>query len=242
MSESTLIAYDRKITRQELALVPTPERTATHQTIPHHEMVSALIETLGFRHIAVSRDEYAVDRSGAKMFGLMVLDQGMDGASFALGIRNSHDKSFRLSITVGYEVFVCQNMAFKGDFEPVLAKHSKNFLLQNALSIGVDQMQRNFKPMVESVERWRESQLSDAAAKLLIYRAFVEGDLDVPRHLARVVHEYYFNGGFHFGGEFAPRTLWSLSNAFTSAFKELDPIPQFKATGKLACFLQGSQQ
>ena len=170
VSESTLIAYDRKITRQELALVPTPERTATHQTIPHHEVVNALIETLGFRHIAVSRDEYAVDRSGAKMFGLMVLDQGMDGASFALGIRNSHDKSFRLSITVGYEVFVCQNMAFKGDFEPVLAKHSKNFSLQNALSIGVDQMQRNFKPMVESVERWRESQLSDAAAKLLIYR------------------------------------------------------------------------
>jgi hypothetical protein len=27
--------------------------------------------------------------------------------------------------------------------------------------------------------------------------------------------------------------MWSQSNAFTSAFKELDPIPQFKATAKL---------
>jgi hypothetical protein len=27
--------------------------------------------------------------------------------------------------------------------------------------------------------------------------------------------------------------IWSLLNAFTSAFKELDPIPQFKATAKL---------
>jgi hypothetical protein len=36
--------------------------------------------------------------------------------------------------------------------------------------------------------------------------------------------------------EFRPRTIWSLSNAFTSAFKELDPIPQFKAT-KLGEFL-----
>ena len=43
-------------------------------------------------------------------------------------------------------------MAFSGDFQPVLAKHAKNFSLQNALSIGVDSMQRNFKPMVESVE------------------------------------------------------------------------------------------
>jgi hypothetical protein len=38
--------------------------------------------------------------------------------------------------------------------------------------------------------------------------------------------------------EFQPRTMWSLSNAFTSAFKELEPIPQYKATAKLAGFLQ----
>ena len=130
-------------------------------------------------------------------------------------------------------------MAFHGDFQPVLAKHSKHFALQNALSIGVDQMQRTFKPMVEQVDAWRNSQLSDAAAKLRIYQAFVEGDLDAPRTLARVVHEYYFNSAFHFGGEFASRTMWSLSNAFTSAFKELEPIPQFKATAKLGPFLEG---
>ena len=35
-----------------------------------------------------------------------------------------------------------------------------------------------------------------------------------------------------------PRTIWSLSNAFTSAFKELDPITQFKATAKLGEFLE----
>jgi hypothetical protein len=37
--------------------------------------------------------------------------------------------------------------------------------------------------------------------------------------------------------EFWPRTTWNLSNAFTSAFKELDPIPQFQATAKLGEFL-----
>jgi hypothetical protein len=38
--------------------------------------------------------------------------------------------------------------------------------------------------------------------------------------------------------DFQPRTMWSLSNAFTSAFKELDPIPQFKATAKLGPYLE----
>jgi hypothetical protein len=55
----------------------------------------------------------------------------------------------------------------------------------------------------------------------------LEGELDVSKHLARRVHELYFNPQHE---EFEPRTTWSLSNAFTSAFKELDPIPQFKAT------------
>jgi hypothetical protein len=43
----------------------------------------------------------------------------------------------------------------------------------------------------------------------------------------------YFNTAVE---EFQPRTMWSLNNAFTSAFG-LKPIPQFKATGKLAGFL-----
>ena len=132
-------------------------------------------------------------------------------------------------------VFVCQNLAFRGDYTPVLAKHSKRFSLEDALSIGADRMQRNFDPMQQQVETWRAQQLSSEEAKLTIYQAFIEGDLDVPKHLARRVHELYFNPQHQ---EFEPRTMWSLSNAFTSAFKELDPIPQFKATAKLGGFLK----
>ncbi len=56
-----------------------------------------------------------------------------------------------------------------------------------------------------------------------------------PKHLARTVHDQYFEPKYQ---EFRPRTIWSLSNAFTSAFKELYPIPQFKATAKLGEFLE----
>ena len=43
--ETTLIAGDStsgKLTRTELALVETPHSTATHQVIPHVEIVNAL--------------------------------------------------------------------------------------------------------------------------------------------------------------------------------------------------------
>jgi len=237
MSESLLLASNSRITRDELVLVPTPPGTATHRPIPHAEVVNALVDTLGLRKIGVTAEEYAVSKDGMNLFGVMEIDQGMEGARFALGIRNSNSKLFRLAVTVGYKVFVCENLAFSGDFEPVLAKHTKNLSILNAMSVGVDEMMRNFKPMVQAVDRWRDSQLTDVAARLLIYRAFIEGELEVPHHLDRRVHELYFNPQHE---EFAPRTIWSLSNAFTSAFKELDPIPQYKATGKLAGFLQAA--
>lgn len=223
-----------KISREQLAEILPPEGTDSFKPIAHFALVSSLLETLAFRHINVVRDEYAVTTDGMKLFGVLELENTFDGCRFALGLRNSNDKSMRLGLTVGYRVFVCDNLAFSGDFTPVLAKHSKHFNLPDALAIGVDRMQRNFEPMIKQVHGWKEAQLSDSDAKLIIYRAFVEEELEAPKHLAKEVHSHYFDPQFP---EFAPRTKWSLSNAFTSAFKILEPIPSFKATAKLGEFL-----
>lgn len=240
-NQSQLLAHcgTNKITREQLQIVPTPEGTSTHHPLAHHTIVEALLESLAFRHISVVRDEYAVSEDGMKMFGVLDLETSFEGCRFSIGIRNSNDKSMRLAMTVGYRVFVCDNMAFQGDFSPVLAKHTKKFSLIDAVSVGVDRMQRNFEPMRHQVTLWKEALIPDDMAKLIIYEAFVEGKLEAPRHLARRVHELYFNPQFE---EFASPTRWSLANAFTSAFKELDPIPQFKATAKLGPFLAGESE
>src|SRR5579859_5833280 len=220
MSEtSTLIPCTGRITRAELASVLTPPATTTHIPISHLAVVEGLVDTLSRRHIGIVGEEFAVSKDGMEMFGVLDLETSFEGCRFAIGIRNANNKRFRLACTVGLRVFVCHNLAFRGDYTPVLAKHSKRFSLEDALSIGVDRMQRNFDPMRQQVERWRAQQLSADATKLTIYRAFSEDDLHVPKHLARRVHELYFNPQHE---EFEPRTTWSLSNAFTSAFKELD--------------------
>jgi len=125
-------------------------------------------------------------------------------------------------------------LAITSEFTPVLAKHTKSFNLVDTLSVGVDRIQRNFEPMQRQVESWRQTQISDAQAKLIVYSAFVDGKLDAPKSLLPDVHRLYFEPEYP---EFSPRTMWSLSNAFTSAFKKLDPVPQFKATAKLGEFL-----
>lgn len=71
------------------------------------------------------------------------------------------------------------------------------------------------------------------SAKLILYEAPVGGELEAPRSPLSEVHCLYFHLEYP---EFAARTMWSLSNAFTSAFKKLDPVPQFNATAKLGSF------
>src|SRR5260370_3780697 len=91
----TLLSSTGKLNRQELQLIPTPPGTSTHRPIPHHEIVQALVETLGFRHIGVVRDEYAVSPDGMQMFGALDLDYEYTGALFSIGFRNATDKSIQ---------------------------------------------------------------------------------------------------------------------------------------------------
>jgi hypothetical protein len=70
---------------------------------------------------------------------------------------------FAGSISYSFARSRARKMAFAGDFSPVLAKHSKRFSLEDALSIGVDRMQRNFEPLRRQVESWRAELLSAEA-------------------------------------------------------------------------------
>jgi hypothetical protein len=62
-----------------------------------------------------------------------------------------------------------------------------------------------FRFDAEAVGAWR-CELTDVTAKVVIYEAFVEGKLEAPKHLARMVHDLYFEPKY---AEFRSRTIWS---------------------------------
>ena len=233
---STLVAHcgARKIAREELQTIPVPEGTKTHQPLSHFEIVEVLEETLAFRHLQVVKDEYAVSADGMKMFGVMDLNCQFTEGRFSIGLRNSNDKSMRLALTAGYRVFVCDNMAFSGDFTPLSHKHTHNLALRDSISIAVDRIHRNFETLEQQVRAMTEFGLTDNDAKLFIYRAFLDRALKgVPRNLMFDVHDQYFKPTHE---AFMPRNLWSLSNAFTAAFKTLTPMKQYEVTARLGSF------
>jgi hypothetical protein len=50
-------------------------------------------------------------------------------------------------LTGALRVIVFEKLGLHGEYTPVLAKHSKDFSLEETLPTGIDRMQRNFGPL-----------------------------------------------------------------------------------------------
>jgi hypothetical protein len=221
-----------RITRTDLGLMPLPPATDTFQPIAHNELVDAIDEALSLRRFHITRSEFAASPDGMKLFGLLEINAVFDGIRFAVGLRNSNDKSMRLGMVAGYRVTVCDNMMFKGDFNPLLAKHTKGLDLIESVSIGIDRIHRGFEPLKRAIETKRLITITDDDARILIYQAFIENKF--PISLIKTVHQNYFEPEWE---DFQDRSLWSLENAFTESFKSLNPLTQYKTTAKLGRFI-----
>jgi hypothetical protein len=111
-----------------------------------------------------------------------------------------------------------------------LAKHSKSFNLIDTLAVGVDRIQRNFEPMqrqVGAVAKFSDQRRARQADSLC-WRLLM-ANWEAPRSLLPEVHRLYFEPEYP---EFSPRTMWSLSNAFTSAFKKRDSHSTVQRNGQ----------
>lgn len=226
---TTLMAHcgTEKVTRDFLKTLGLPEETDTFKPIAHSVLVDAVEESLSFRRIRIERSEFAVSKDGMKMFGLLEVNNDFDGIRFAIGLRNANDKSMRLGMVAGYRVFVCDNMAFAGDFNPLLAKHSKKLDLIESVSMGIDRIQRNWEPLKEAIMLKKETSVQELDAKMFIYDAFTKNKF--PVSLFKSVHTDYFGKD--------ERTVWGIENSFTESFKKLLPVSQYEQTARLGKLL-----
>jgi hypothetical protein len=109
-------------------------------------------------------------------------------------------------------------------------------VIEDVFAVAIDRMQRNFAPMLNQVNAWKGYELPDAAAKLV----------NLPR-----VHRRRSTGAEAPREGRAPALLRTGVRRVQTAhdveslervhlgLKELDPVPRFKATAKLAPFRAG---
>lgn len=212
-----LHAGAHQVTREEIALVSTPEPTDTWTPIPHLALLQMVTDSLTAGGQVVTREAFGLWRKGQRFFGVLEVRNGQrhDDYAMLVGIRNSHDKTFAASLGLGSHVFVCDNLAFSAEVQ-VARFHSKFILrdLPGLVSKGVALLHDKRGYQDRRIAAYKEFPISDAHAHDIVIRALRARVINVQR-VDDVVEQWYEPNH----DEFKPRTAWSLFNGFTEALK-----------------------
>jgi len=221
MNGLMLCSGSRSITRDELAMIPTPLPTRTWRPVPHREVAELAVNESQRRGWNIVSEEYGLGSGDSKMFGVLRFSpHGRPDFSRALGIRNSHDKSIAVGITAGIVVQVCSNTAFGGE-EVVHRKHTSGIELAGLMGGVFSHMETAFVRLERNADALKLRAISiDDARRIIVVAAEMKA---IPsQDILQVLDE--FRKPRH--EEFKARTRWSLLNAFTEVAKKYS-APRF---------------
>jgi hypothetical protein len=167
--------------------------------------------------VSHTKSTYALSHEGDRLFGVWNLATGREGIgySFALGFRNSHDKSVSAGFVLGESVFVCDNLMFLGEYR-TMRKHTKNILneLDGLVGDGVTRALEGMGAVRTLAERYRSCEIDNVQAHDAVCRAVRLGAIPSSK-VGPVLQEWHEPRH----PEFAPRNVWSLKNCFTEVWK-----------------------
>ncbi len=215
-----------KVERGQLALIPTPQRTASWVPIPHAALLARVEGSLTRAGLAIVGEAHGLTRDGARYFGLLQVANGHNAADFGLvvGLRNSHDKSFPAGLVLGANIFICDNLSFSGEVK-LARKHTVHVQrdLPQLVERAVGRLGELRRTQEQRFAAYRQHELTDAQAHDLMIQALDAQALPVTK-LPHVLNEWREprHPEFREG-----KTAWRLFNAFTETFKgNLDQLPK----------------
>ncbi len=216
------------VTREQLALVETPDATRSFKPVPHIELINTLDEVLRLNQIAIRKEQFALRRDGSTLFGVLQLAYAAteDGVA-ALGLRTSNNKTMSIQLCAGLSVFVCDNLVFRGDLIALNRKHTSGLVLRTELSNAVLRFQEHFGRLAREIDVLKTQEVTDTQAKAIMHDVFARGVF--PIRLFREVSQAYF-GTLAQG---AGCTRWVLHNAFTVVAREMPITTRMPAIQEL---------
>jgi len=220
-----------KVARNELLTIEPPPGTDTWKPIKHADLVNTLTTVLAARGLHLRKEEYAVQREGNLLFGVMDLAWGeTDEHSAALGLRTSNDKTMSIQIAIGARVFVCDNLVFSGELIALKRRHTGKLDIEEELARAVHRYEHGYSVLGKGIEQLKSVTVPLIEARELVFNVFARKI--VPLKLFPKVAPMYVRDSASCG----TISLWGLHNSFTTYVKYLSPGVQFEATTKLGEF------
>lgn len=239
-----MLSHAIEVPRASLRDIHTPEPTDSWRPVAHADVVDVLTERALVRGLKICSERYAVlpghlyptpgtvvEIPGGRLFGSLDFEP-LSGAPFpagcrpSAGIRNSHDKSFSLSVLCGARVLICANGVLSAEFI-VARKHTSRIDLSAAIDEAINAFMESIKNFPQTYEQLRSWRLSVPKAHHLAVELARAGAF-ASSEILPIVNE--FESPRH--AEFKERNAWALYQAATERMKAQSPARQvegFKA-------------
>ena len=211
----------KKIDEPALRALPTPVGTNTHIPIAHSHLLDVTRNELKKSNFEITNQAHGCMTDGNKYFGLLEVRHTHKDYGIVVGLRNSHNKEVASGITVGDRVFVCDNMAFAGDLDLLLRKHTLNILEDLPQLVGglVNKINQQVQIQDKRIEYYKDGELSiqegnDALAKMYLNNKPLLG----VTNFGKVVEEYN-KPDKEQHEDFRDKNVWRLRNSVTEVMK-----------------------
>lgn len=221
MKQSNLVLHcgARKVTREQLAGVRTPDATDTWHPIPHVRMVTEVERSLASSGLRIVTESFGITEDQARMFGLLQVarvDAEVTDGDYAcvIGLRGSHNKSLSRGFAVGSSVFVCDNLAFSSEIV-FHRKSTKN--IERDLPVMVDtaigQLSQRWNDQATRIDTYKRTEIGNKDAAYLLME--MAGDVFPAQKLPNIYSEFKTPRHTEFGKD----NVWALFNAVTEFLK-----------------------
>jgi len=238
----TLHVDSENVQRDELKSLPTPLPTETWQPVAHEVFDGLVRESLARSSIQVRLSYYGLSRPSDdgyqhRLFAILETEDSiLEGqVGLTIGLRNSTDQSMSAGLVFGNRVFVCDNLAFAGEYV-IRRKHTARILqdLPAMVDRGVGKYFEYADRQRTLIEGLQDRPLDDQEAYYAMVDAASHGI--IPYMGIRAVRQQWHHPAHQV---FVPRTGWSLYNCFTETMKRYVPATAADRTLRLTGFFQG---
>ena len=219
-------------TKADLAAVPVPEPTESYYPVPYGRFVEEVELHVPRFGLKIQSEQFALAKGGNQMFGVLTCSNGHGPRDYALaiGLRSSLDRTLAVGMTSGSRVTCCDNLAFSGEVM-MHRKHTVNVFrdLPDLIYRMLSQVSSMRERTDGEIAAMKVRELPPAHAHHLMVEAIRANVLPASR-LPKVIEAW--EEPKH--EEFAPRTAWSLFNAFTEVQKGAPPRAQMEGSLRLS--------
>ena len=233
-----------KVTMADLNKMKTPPPTVTHYPLSHYEVLSEQLDQLDACGYTWKNLEIGVSHETMRCFWILDIENPTvaRGWNSVWGGRNSHDMTYALLFLAGLGVWICANLQFTGEVK-VSSKHTKHIgdRLKRMVTRGLfeltqfdainEERHAAYEAFTLPEEEFEVIEISDSENELddrteTVFSStpfihdFVVKSMDrgvISPSSIKLVLDQWREPKF---AEFQPRNAWSLSNAYTEAFKK----------------------